>query len=167
MPKKPSADDRRRAQASEVFAKLMRALHKGEADKAQEAVAALEADFSDVSDIVERARTLASGSSRAPRVGRPKNPGEQLTSATIALNRGDLDGAEKDIDALLSSSPKHAGGRYLRAVLLARRGDAAGAAQALGSAIAVAPEKRVQASADSEFEALRADPAFESVLAAA
>jgi predicted Zn-dependent protease len=167
MPKKPSADDRRRNQAAEVFAKLMRALHKGESDKAQEAVATLEADFSDVSDIVERARTLASGTSRGSRLGRPKNVAEQLTSATIALNRADLDAAEKEIDALLSATPKHAGARYLRAVVLARRGDAAGAAQALGAAIAVAPEKRVQASADIEFEALRTDPAFESVFVAA
>jgi Flp pilus assembly protein TadD len=168
MAKKPSTDDRRREQAGEVFAKLMRALHKQEPEKAREALATLESDFADVADVLERARTLCSDAGRpSGRGGRPRNTQEQMIVATLALNRDDLDSAEKEIDSVLSAAPKHAGARYLRAVVLARRGDAGAAATALKAAIAVAPEKRVQASVDGEFEAVRRDPAFETVLAAA
>ena len=74
MSKKPLADDRRRELATEAFAKLVRAAFKGETDKAKEALASIESQFSDEIDILDRARRFGAMSLTRDntRTGRPK-----------------------------------------------------------------------------------------------
>lgn len=165
MAKKPSTDDRRRTEAAEIFAKIMRALHKSEVERAKESLTTLETDYPEFADIIERARTL-SGRDPNAKLGRPKSPGEQLVAATIHLNRGDDDAARKDAEAVLSSTPKHAGAHYVLAVVAARKGDGAAALSSLKSAAQSSEDKRIQAGVDSEFDAIRSESAFESFVSA-
>lgn len=167
MSKKPLADDRRRELATEAFAKLVRAAFKGEADKAKEALSAIESQFSDEIDILDRARrfgamTLSKDSSRT---ARPKNVAERLLAGVIALNAGDLDAAEKDVEAVLAEEPKNADAHYTLAVAQVRREKTDEALASLKTACALSAERRAQAPLDSEFAALLGNPTFEALTA--
>lgn len=168
MSKKPLADDRRRELATEAFAKLVRAVFKGETDKAKEALSAIESQFSDEIDILDRARRFGAMSQTkdTTRTGRPKNVSERLLAGVIALNAGDLDGAEKDIEAVLAEAPKSADAHYALAIVRARREKVDEALAALKTACSLSAERRAQAPLDGEFAALLGNPAFEALTAA-
>ncbi len=168
MSKKPLADDRRRELATEAFAKLVRAAFKGEADKVKEALTAIESQFSDEVDILDRARRFGamSPAKDTSRTGRPKNASERLLAGVIALNAGDLDAAEKDIEAVLAEEPKNADAHYTLAIVRARREKLDEALAALKAACALSAERRAQAPLDGEFAALLGNPAFEALTAA-
>jgi tetratricopeptide (TPR) repeat protein len=168
MSKKPLADDRRRELATEAFAKVVRAAFKGEPDKAKEALASIESQFSDEVDILDRARRYAAMNltKDTSRTGRPKNTGERLLAGIIALNAGDLDVAEKDIEAVLAEEPKNADAHYSLAIVRARREKIDEALASLKTACALSAERKAQASLDGEFAALLGNPAFEALTAA-
>jgi len=168
MSKKPLADDRRRELATEAFAKVVRAAFKGEADKVKESLTAIESQFSDEIDIVDRARRYAAINTNkdASRTGRPKNAGERLLAGVIALNAGDLDGAEKDIEAVLAEEPKNADAHYSLAIVRARREKIDEALASLKTACTLSAERKAQAPLDSEFASLLGNPAFEALTAA-
>lgn len=168
MSKKPSADDRRRELATEVFAKVVRAAFKGETDKAREAVGILESQFADVVDILDRGRRFAAIdlAHDSGKLGKPKNQSERLLAGVISLNRGDLDSAEKAVADVIAEDAKNADAHYVLAVIRARREKAEEAITALKSACALSAERRAQARLDSEFNALHGDPAFEALTAA-
>lgn len=168
MSKKPLADDRRRELATEAFAKLVRAAFKGEADKVKESLSAIEAQFSDEVDILDRARRYAAmnPSKDTGRNGKPRNVSERLLAGIISLNAGDLDAAEKDIEAVLAEEAKNADAHYALAVVRARREKIDEALASLKTACALSPERRAQAPLDGEFAALLGNPAFEALIAA-
>ena len=168
MPKKPLADDRRRELATEAFAKLVRAAFKGEADKAKEALASIESQFSEEIDILDRARRFGAMSLTrdTTRTGRPRNGEERLLAGVIALNAGDLDAAEKDIEAVLAEEPKNADAHYSLAIVRTRREKVDEALASLKTACSLSAERRAQAPLDSEFAALLGNPAFEALTAA-
>ncbi len=168
MSKKPLADDRRRELASEAFAKVVRAAFKGEIDKAKEALATIETEFSDEVDILDRARRFAAMNANRDngRGGRPKNGAERLTAAIISLNAGDLETSEKDVQAVLAEAPKNADAHYVLAVIRARQEKVDDALASLKSACSLSAERRAQAPLDGEFAALLGNPAFEALTAA-
>jgi len=168
MSKKPLADDRRRELATEAFAKVVRAAFKGETDKAKEALAAVESQFSEEIDILDRARRFASitPGKDVARIGRPKNASERLVAGVISLNAGELDAAEKDIEAVLAEEPKNADAHYVLAIVRARREKTDEAIAALKTACSLSAERKAQATLDSEFASLSGLPAFEAVVAA-
>lgn len=167
MSKKPLADDRRRELATEAFAKVVRAAFKGEPDKAKEGLNAIETQFSEESDVLERARRFAAMTlTKDARVGKAKNASERFLGAVISLNAGDLDAAEKELEALSSDDSKNANVHYALAVVRARREKTDEAIASLKAACALSPERRAQAPLDGEFASLLGNPAFEAVTAA-
>ena len=168
MSKKPLADDRRRELATEAFAKVVRAVFKGETDKAKESLASIETQFSEEIDILDRARRFAAMnlSKDGSRTGRPKNSAERLLAGVMSLNASDLDAAEKDLDAVVAEEPKNADAHYVLAVIRARREKVDEAIASLKSACSLSPERRAQAPLDSEFAMLLGNPAFEALTAA-
>ena len=168
MSKKPLADDRRRELATEAFAKLVRAAFKGETDKAKEALGVIESQFSDEIDILDRARRFGAMSltKDTTRTGRPKNTAERLLAGIIGLNAGDLDAAEKDLDAVLAEEPKNADAHYALAIAHVRREKVDEALASLKTACSLSAERRTQAPLDGEFAALLGNPAFEALTAA-
>ena len=167
MSKKPLADDRRRELATEAFAKLVRAAFKGEADKAQETLAVIETQFGEEIDIVDRARRFAAITpTKDPGRGRSSQPADLLLAGIVALNAGDLDAAEKDLNAVVADQPKDANAHYALAVVLARREKVDEALAALKTACTLSPERKAQAPLDGEFASLLGNPAFETLTAA-
>lgn len=168
MSKKPLADDRRRELATEAFAKIVRAAFKGETDKAKESLAIIESQFAEEIDILDRARRFgAMNLTRdTSRTGRPRNVAERLLAGIISLNAGDLDAAEKDIDAVLAEEPKNGDAHYALAVVRTRREKVDEALASLKTACSLSAERRAQAPLDSEFAAFLGNPAFEALTAA-
>ena len=168
MSKKPLADDRRRELATDAFAKLVRAAFKGETDKAKESLAAIESQFADEADILERAHRFASMSLAKGNghVGKPKNSSERFLAAVISLNAGDIDAAEREFEGLIADDSKHADAHYALAVVRARREKIDEAIASLKTACSLSAERRAQAPLDGEFAGLLGNPAFEAVLAA-
>jgi predicted Zn-dependent protease len=168
MSKKPLADDRRRELATEAFAKVVRAAFKGESDKAKDALAVIESQFSEEIDILDRARRFGAMNlgKDTNRTTRPKNTAERLLAGIIALNAGDLDGAEKDIEAVLAEEPKNADAHYSLAIVRVRRDKVDEALASLKTACTLSTERRAQAPLDAEFAALLGNPAFEALTAA-
>lgn len=168
MSKKPLADDRRRELATEAFAKIVRAAFKGEADKVKEVLGVIETQFAEEIDILERARRFAAMNLNRdnPRNGRPKDAAARLVAAVVALNAGDLDAAEKDVDAVLAEQPKNADAHYLLAVVRVRREKTDEALASLKTACSLSAERRAQAPLDGEFSGLLGNPAFEALTAA-
>lgn len=168
MSKKPLADDRRRELATEAFAKLVRATFKGEGDKALESLGVIEAQFAEEIDILDRARRFAAMSPKKD-VGRPSRPrsaAERLLAGVISLNSGDLDAAEKDLEAVVSEEPKNPDAHYVLAVIKARREMADESIGSLKTACSLSAERRAQAALDSEFAVFAGNPAFEALVAA-
>jgi len=168
MSKKPLADDRRRELATEAFAKLVKAAFKGEADKVREALGAIETQFADEIDILDRARRYAAinvGQETA-RSGRPRNSAERLLGGIMALNADDLDSAEKELNQVLSDEPKNADAHYVLAIVRARREKVEDAIASLATAFSLSPERKAQAPLDAEFAALVGNPAFDALVAA-
>jgi tetratricopeptide (TPR) repeat protein len=168
MSKKPLADDRRRELATEAFAKVVRAAFKGETDKAKEALAVIESQFAEEIDVLDRARRFGAMNlvKDAGRIGRPRNTAERLLAGIISLNAGDIDAAEKDIEAVLSDEPKNADAHYTLAVVRARREKVDEALASLKTACSLSAERRAQAPLDSEFAALLGNPSFEALTTA-
>jgi tetratricopeptide (TPR) repeat protein len=168
MSKKPLADDRRRELATEAFAKVVRAAFKGEPDKAKEALAAIETQFAEEIDILDRARRFAAMNltKDTGRTGRPKNSAERLLGGIISLNAGDLETAAKDLEAVLTDEPRNADAHYVLAVVRARGEKVDEAIASLKTACSLSAERRAQAPLDSEFAALLGNPAFDALVAA-
>ena len=168
MSKKPLADDRRRELATEAFAKLVRATFKGEGDKALESLGIIESQFAEEIDILDRARRFAAMSPKKDvgRNPRPKNVAERLLASVISLNSGDLEAAEKDLDAIISEEPKNSDAHYVLAVVRARREKVDDSIGSLKAACSLSAERRAQAALDSEFAAFAGNPAFEALIAA-
>lgn len=166
MSKKPLADDRRRELATEAFAKVVRAAFKGETDKAKETLAIIETQFGEEIDIVDRARRFAAISPARETGRRSTQPADLLLAGIVALNAGDLDAAEKDLNAVVADQPKNANAHYALAVVQARREKVDEALAALKTACALSPERKAQAPLDGEFASLLGNPAFEALTAA-
>jgi tetratricopeptide (TPR) repeat protein len=168
MSKKPLADDRRRELATEAFAKVVRAAFKGETDKARESLAVIESQYADEIDILDRARRFAAinVAKETGRNGKPKGASDLLLAGVVALNQGDLDGAESHLAAALADDPKNADAQYVMAVVHARREKVEEALASLKLACALSAERRAQAPLDSEFASLLGNPAFEALTAA-
>ncbi len=167
MSKKPLADDRRRELATEAFAKVVRAAFKGEADKGREALAAIESQYSEEIDIVDRARRFAAILTTPETKVRPKGGSELLLAGVVALNAGDLEAAARDLGAVLAENPNSADAHYVMAVVLARREKPEEAIGALKTACSLSPERRAQAPLDAEFASMLGNPSFEALTAAA
>jgi predicted Zn-dependent protease len=168
MSKKPLADDRRRELATEAFAKIVRAAFKGESDKARESLGVIESQYAEEVDILDRARRFAAINQpkEAGRNGKPKGAAELLLAGIVALNAGDLDIAERDLQAVLAEDAKSADGHYVMAVVHARREKVDEALASLKQACALSAERRSQAPLDAEFASLLGNPAFEALTAA-
>ena len=167
MSKKPLADDRRREQATEAFAKVVRAAFKGESEKAKEAVAALESQFSEEVDILDRARRFSAMdlTKDTGRLGKPRNNSERVLAGVIALNQDELEEAEKIFSDVLNDDAKSAAAHYSLAIVRARREKVEEAIASLKTACALSPDRRAQARLDGEFKSLLGNPAFETITA--
>ena len=166
--KKPASPADKRSQAAiDLFEKAMRALGKRDYDKAKDQFDALISQFPDERDVLERARAYSLLCEKAldkRPAFKPKTFDEVLHQGVFLHNRGEFDEALKLLRQAADMQPKSDHAQYCLAATAARAGDSEGALKALKQAVEIGPNNRTQARGDSDFDALRDDEGFNSLV---
>jgi tetratricopeptide (TPR) repeat protein len=163
-PMRTPVSDRRYQQALELFTKGVKALGRKDFDRARELFDELLKEHADHNELLERARTYRAMCSKARRPGRPKTFEELLNYGVILHNRGEFAQAVKFLHQALEIQPRNENALYCLAAAQARAGDPEGALQALRSAISANPATRALARRDDDFEPLRGELEFRSLV---
>jgi tetratricopeptide (TPR) repeat protein len=165
--KAASPVDRRSQQALEAFERAVKALGKHDWEKARDQIEALIASYPEERELVERARAYKVVCDRALEkkpAYRPKTFEELLHHGVYLHNRGEYEEALKVLRLAVEMHPKNDHAQYCLAATAARAGDHPSALKALRSAVLAGPANRAQARQDPDFEALRGDEEFLSIV---
>jgi tetratricopeptide (TPR) repeat protein len=122
--------------------------------------------YPDEPDVIERARAYRAMCARSSerRPPRPKTFEDLLHYGIYHHNRGEYQEALKFLRQAASIHPRNEHVLYCVAASAARAGDATVALKALRGAIATSPANRTQARTDPDFDGLRLDAQFVSLL---
>jgi tetratricopeptide (TPR) repeat protein len=145
----------------------MKALGRREYEKARDIFESLIGDHPEEREIAERARAYHALCERAldkRPAFRPKGFDELLNHGVFLHNRGEYEDALKALRSAAEIHPRNEHVLYCLAATSARAGDAVAALKALRSAIAASPASRAQAKSDADFDSLRDDEEFTSLV---
>ena len=165
--KKASAAKRVSHDALDEFEKGMKALGRREYEKARDILDALIEEHPEERDVLERARAYRQLCERAldkRPAFRPKGFEDLLNHGVFLHNRGEYEEALKALRQAAEIHPSNEHVLYCLAATAARAGDPQGALKALRSAIAASPASRAQAKSDADFDSLRDDEEFASLI---
>ncbi len=142
--------------AVEGFEKALRALYKGEFDKAKEHLEKLKEGYADEGELMDRVNTYLAVCERklAPQK-RPKSTEEMITYGVMLHNDGDSREAIKMLGKALEAEPSNSHIEYCLAAAHAKIGDGAATAKHLRQAIQADPLSRIHARADDDFAPVR------------
>jgi tetratricopeptide (TPR) repeat protein len=151
-----SSELERYQKALDEFERAVKALHKGDAERARELFVKLAETYANETELVERVQTYINicDSKLAPQ-RRPKSASEMATYAIMFHNEGDSQQAVKYLSKALEMDPQSAHIQYCLAAAHARVGDAAAAARHLKQAIQTDPVSLAHAKRDQDFSAVR------------
>jgi tetratricopeptide (TPR) repeat protein len=142
--------------ALEGLEKSLRALYKGEFDRAKEQLEKLKETYADEGELMDRVNTFLAICERklAPQK-RPKSTEEMVTYGVMLHNDGDSKEAIKMLGKALEADPSNAHIEYCLAAAHAKIGDGAATARHLRQAIQADPLSRMHARADDDFAPVR------------
>jgi Tfp pilus assembly protein PilF len=152
-PRKPAYYD-----AIAVYESGVRALQRHDFATAAEQFRTVLQRYPEERELVERATLYLRVCERetASRPSGPKTPRERIYAATVALNAGDVEGAQALLRQALSDDPDDDHGHYIMAVALSDAGLNSAAVDSLRQAIGLNPENRSIAKQDPDLAELRA-----------
>ena len=159
--------DRRSQQAIETFEKAMKAMGKHDYERAREHFDALLGGFPEERDLLERTRSYRAVCERALEkrpAFRPKTFDEMLHHGVYLHNRGEYEEALKFMRQAAEIHPRNEHVLYCMAATAARAGDNATALKSLRQAVMAGAANRAQARQDPDFDTLREDEEFLSIL---
>jgi tetratricopeptide (TPR) repeat protein len=159
--------DRRSQQAIDSFEKAMKAMGKHDYERAREHFDALMEGFPEERDLLERARSYRAVCERALEkrpAFRPKTFDEMLHHGVYLHNRGEYEEALKFMRQAAEIHPRNEHVLYCMAATAARAGDSATALKSLRQAVTAGSANRAQARQDPDFDALRDDEEFLSIV---
>jgi tetratricopeptide (TPR) repeat protein len=166
--RKPAAPiDPRSQKAIDTFEKAMKALGKHDYERAREHFDALLEGFPEERDLLERARSYRALCERALEkrpAFRPKTFEEMLHHGVYLHNRGEYEEALKFLRQAAEIHPRNEHVLYCMAATAARAGDSATALKSLRQAVTAGPANRAQARQDPDFDTLREDEEFLSIV---
>ncbi len=166
--KKPASPADKRSQAAiDLFEKAMRALGKRDYDKAKDQFDALISQFPDERDVLERARAYSLLCEKAldkRPAFKPKTFDEVLHQGVFLHNKGEYEDALKLLRQAAEMQPQNEHALYCLAATSARAGDSATAVRALRQAVELGPHNRTQAKTDTDFDDIREQEEFVSIL---
>ena len=136
--------------------RAMKALYKGDPERAKEQLLKLADGYADEYELMDRVKLYLSICDRqmAPQK-RPKDAEEMVTAGVMAMNEGEDQQAIKMFTKALDSDPKNVQAAYCLAAAHARAGDASATAKHLRQAISADPTNRIHAKADQDFAGVR------------
>src|ERR1043165_6665274 len=159
--------DRRSPQAIPTFEKAMKAMAKHDYERAREHFDALLSGFPEERDLLERARSYRAVCERALEkrpAFRPKTFEELLHHGVYLHNRGEYEEALKFLRQAAELPPRNEHVVYCMAARAARAGNNATALKSLRQAVTAGPANRAQARQDPDFDGIREDEEFLSIL---
>jgi tetratricopeptide (TPR) repeat protein len=144
----------------------MRAIQERRYIEAADAFRAVLTQYPEEKELNDRAglylavceRQMSSGSSE------PNTIEERLYAATLAINAGDSETAERHLKTVVDEHPDHDGALYMLGVAHALRNDAGTALLYLRRAIEKNPENRILALQDGDLERLLQDESVRAAL---
>jgi len=144
------------SKATEGLEKAIRALYKGEFDKAKEHLDRLKVGYPDEGALMDRVNTylLVCERKLAP-PKRPKSTEEMVVYGVMMHNDGDSREAIKMLGKALEAEPSNSHIEYCLAAAHAKIGDGAATAKHLRQAIQADPLSRIHARADDDFAPVR------------
>jgi tetratricopeptide (TPR) repeat protein len=165
--KRPAPVDRRFTQAVEAFEKAVRAIGKKEFERARDLLDDLITGFPEEREVLDRARAYRAVCERAlerrPSF-RPKSFEEMLNYGVFLHNRGEYEEALRALHQAAEIHPKNEHVQYCIAAASARAGDTAACLKALRAAIQANPANRAQARHDADFDPVRDDEEFDTLV---
>ena len=149
-----------------MYERGLQALQRRDFAASAEALRNVIQRYPDERELLERARLYLKVCERElePKEPAPKTADEWVYAATVALNSGDEATALRHLQRALTEDARHDHAHYMMAVVTTRRGDAAGALDHLRQAVSLNPENRSLAKQDPEFEPLRDDAVYKTVV---
>jgi tetratricopeptide (TPR) repeat protein len=158
--------ERRPSPAVELFEKALKSLNKKDFDRARDLLDQLIENHPDERDVVERARAYRTICDRSldRRPSRPKTFEDLLKYGIYHHNRGEYQEALKFLNQAAEIHPRNEHVLYCMAATAARAGDNATALKSLRGAVTAGPSNRAQARQDPDFETLREDEEFLSIV---
>jgi tetratricopeptide (TPR) repeat protein len=161
-----AVQDRRASHALELYEKAVKALGKKDFGRASDLLDELIDGHPEERDLLERARAFRAVCERAreKRPSRLKSFEDLLNYGVFLHNKGDFEGAIKHLQQAAEIHPRNEHVLYCLAAAQARAGDHPAAIKALKSAISVSPANRAQARADSDFDSIRDEADFVSLV---
>lgn len=144
--------------AVETFEKGLKALHKGDLERARAHFESVLSGGSDDRELEDRARTYIAICDRAGKGSNSPSPRgleELVAQGVFWLNAGEYERAVKLLQKAVDMEPKNDHARYCLAAAYARSGDIEHAAEHLKQAVGADPYNRVLATMDNDFDTLR------------
>lgn len=144
----------------------MKLLYSHEYEKARSAFGKIISTFADEKEVVERARIHLKlcEQKMARKPPGPKTPEEHYNLAVALMNEGEHEEAFNHLNKALKSDPNCDYVIYALAALNSRTGKLESALNNLQTAITLKPENRFLAQRDSDFEPLRQEARFISLV---
>jgi tetratricopeptide (TPR) repeat protein len=149
-------------EAVSLYERGLQALQRREYVEAGTLLRAVLSSYPEEKELHERVRLYINVCERqsAPREAAPRNAGESVYAATLAINAGKFDTAVEHLRAVTAEDPANDHVCYMLAVAHALRGDLDDAVRHLLRAIELNPENRAIARQDRDLENLRLQEAF-------
>ena len=153
-------------EALKIYEEGLKAFRKGDFSRAVSQFEEIVRDFHLEREICDRSRAwLAAATARlAGTQPAAKTPEEHYYRGVMAANEGRLDEAAGSFEAAVSQDPRSDRGHYALAALSGLRGESSTAVSHLSKAIEISPSNRVRALNDADFDALRDDTEFMTLL---
>lgn len=166
---KPTTRSRDEAAALQAFQAAYKHFGRGRFAEARDMFRALLAKFPGVAEVSARSRTYLSIAERRLESEKsfPTDFAGLYNRAVIELNRGDLITARNYFELALrreSDSPDAAYAHYGLAAIYARQSETQSALNALQKALTIEPALRRRAQHDSDFQTLRTEADFETLI---
>ena len=148
--------------------KAIKALYKGDAERAKEQLDQLVDSYPDEKDLLERVDSYLKICARrlAPQ-HRPNSAEEMVNYGVMYLNEGDAEEAIKHLSEAIALEPTSSHVQYCLAAAHALSGDAQASAKYLQQAIDSDPTSRFHARGDEDFNSVRREAAVAALLAGA
>jgi len=166
----PSGVDAKRTsylEAVKLYEKGLEALQQRNFTGASSALKAVIDEHGDERELHERVRIYLKICERelAPLSAEPQTQEELVLAATVALNELETEKALGYLEQAVRENPSADGAHYMLAVLFAQQGNAEQALPHLGRAIELDPENRLVALQEADFDILKDEIEFQTLVA--
>ena len=154
--------------AIEAFEKALRALHKGDVDRARSQFEAIAGESREEPEISDRALAYIAICDRQRKSSfSPRSLEEMVAYGVFCHNRGEYDRAIKYLTKATDMEPGNDHAHYCLAAAYSRHGDRSDAARHLKQAVQANPYNRILAKTDDDFTTVRDESEIAQLLATA